>query len=59
MQVVATNDRMINPEVERTTAKMINAKTIEIATNHVVMVTEPKKVTSFIMEAAETLVAKK
>jgi pimeloyl-ACP methyl ester carboxylesterase len=57
--VIATHDRMINPELERATAKMINAKTMEIATNHVVMVTEPKKVAGFIMEAAETLVAGK
>ena len=50
---------MINPEVERATAKMINAKTMELATNHVAMVTEPKKVAGFIMEAAEALVASK
>jgi len=57
--IIATHDRMINPEVERATAKMINAKTMELATNHVAMVTEPKKVASFIMEAAEALVASK
>ena len=57
--IIATHDRMINPEVERATAKMIHAKTMELATNHVAMVTEPKKVAGFIMEAAETLVAGK
>ncbi len=57
--IIATHDRMINPEVERSTAKMIHAKTLELATNHVAMVTEPKKVAAFIMEAAESLVAGK
>jgi pimeloyl-ACP methyl ester carboxylesterase len=53
--IIATHDRMITPDQERATAKMINAKTLEINTNHVVMVTEPKKVASFIMEAAAQL----
>jgi pimeloyl-ACP methyl ester carboxylesterase len=56
--IVASHDRMINPDLERATAKMIKAKTIEIPANHVVMVTEPKKVAGFIMEAAETLIVK-
>jgi len=53
--IVATNDRMINPEQERATAKMINATTIELESSHVPMVSQPEKVTDFIIKAAQQL----
>lgn len=53
--LVAARDRMINPDLERYKAKLIKATTIELDSNHVPMVTEPKKVGAFIIEAAQSL----
>ncbi|GAB4043166.1 alpha/beta fold hydrolase [Spirosoma jeollabukense] len=53
--VVASQDRMINPDLERMLAKKIKAKTLEINASHVPMVSQPKKVASFIMEAASNI----
>ena len=53
--IVAKKDGMINPELERYKAKLIKATTIELESGHVPMITEPKKVGAFIMEAAQTL----
>lgn len=50
--IVATNDRMINPDLERTLAKKLNATTLELPTSHVAMLAQPAKVASFIIEAA-------
>ncbi|HEY4149796.1 MAG TPA: alpha/beta fold hydrolase [Chitinophagaceae bacterium] len=50
--IVAKNDKAINPELERFMAKRIKAKTIEIASSHVVMVSHPKEVLSVIEAAA-------
>lgn len=53
--IVASNDRMVNPELERAEAKMIKATTIELASSHVPMVSQPGKVADFIVEAAQNL----
>tara|TARA_R110002051_G_scaffold314666_1_gene391972 strand:+ start:29609 stop:30397 length:789 start_codon:yes stop_codon:yes gene_type:complete len=53
--IVGTDDHMISPELERAEAKMINATTLELNTSHVPMVSQPKKVANFIMEAARNL----
>lgn len=53
--IVATKDGMINPDLERYKAKLIKATTIELESGHVPMVTEPKKVGNFIIEAAQSL----
>lgn len=53
--IVAAKDGMINPDLERYKAKLIKAKTLELQTGHVPMVTEPKKVGTFIIEAAQNL----
>ena len=53
--IVGTNDMIINPELERTVARMINATTIEINSGHIPMASEPDKVATFIIGAAEKL----
>jgi pimeloyl-ACP methyl ester carboxylesterase len=53
--IVATKDGMINPDLERYKAKLIKAKTLELTTSHVPMVSQPKKVADFIMSAAGEL----
>jgi|SRR5690606_28039511 len=53
--IVATEDRMINPDQERATAKMIDAVTIELQSSHVPMVSQPDAVAEFIELAATEL----
>jgi pimeloyl-ACP methyl ester carboxylesterase len=53
--IVAAKDGMINPELERYKAKLIKAKTIELVTSHVPMVSQPGKVAEFIIGAANAL----
>jgi pimeloyl-ACP methyl ester carboxylesterase len=53
--VVAGNDRMIQPDLERKFAKAMNAKTITIASSHVPMLSHPEEVARFIAEAAGTV----
>lgn len=53
--IVAAQDGMINPDLERFKAKLINATTLELNSSHVPMVSQPGKVTDFIMAAAEQL----
>jgi pimeloyl-ACP methyl ester carboxylesterase len=55
--IVASQDKMINPDVQRATAKMIKATTLTLNTSHVPMVSEPKKVADFIIKASEKLTA--
>ncbi|PMD92310.1 hypothetical protein BWI97_19605 [Siphonobacter sp. BAB-5405] len=50
--VVAANDRMINPDLERTLAKKLKATTVEVPTSHVAMLAQPEKIASVIVEAA-------
>lgn len=53
--IVAAKDGMINPDLERFKAKLIKATTIELASSHVPMVSQPKKVADFIIMAAGKL----
>ncbi len=53
--IVAAKDGMINPDLERFKARLIKASTIELQSGHVPMVTAPKKVTDFIVVAAQKL----
>jgi pimeloyl-ACP methyl ester carboxylesterase len=53
--IIAANDRMINPDLQRAKAKLIKATSIELKSNHVPMVTEPKKVAAFILKAAHSI----
>src|SRR5450432_4592928 len=50
--VIASNDRMIAPEQEISTAKRMGSKTITVASSHVPMLSQPEKVAAFIIEAA-------
>jgi pimeloyl-ACP methyl ester carboxylesterase len=52
--IVAANDRMIQPDLERKLAKTINAKTITLPSSHVVMLSHPAEVAKLIIEAART-----
>jgi pimeloyl-ACP methyl ester carboxylesterase len=53
--IVGKNDLIINPELERAGARMINATTIELDAGHIPMVSDPDKVATYIMGAAEKL----
>lgn len=50
--VVAANDRMINPDLERTLAKKMQATTTTLPTSHVAMLAQPEEVAAVIMDAA-------
>lgn len=51
---VATEDRMINPELERTMAKRAQSTTTEIKGSHAIYVSQARAVASFIEKAAQT-----
>ena len=50
--VVASKDRMINPDLERQFAKTLNATTITVPSSHVAMLSHPKEVAKLIIQAA-------
>ena len=52
--VVAANDRMIQPDLERKFAKTIRARTITLPTSHVPMLSRPADVAKLIIDAART-----
>ena len=49
---VSTEDRTINPDLERFTAKRIGAKTIEVKASHLSLISQPDAITRLILEAA-------
>jgi pimeloyl-ACP methyl ester carboxylesterase len=49
---VSTEDRTINPDLERFMAKRMGAKTIEVKSSHVSMISHPEEITQLILEAA-------
>jgi len=49
---VSTEDRTINPDLERFMAKRMGAKTIEVKASHLSLVSQPAIITKLIMEAA-------
>jgi pimeloyl-ACP methyl ester carboxylesterase len=53
--VVAKNDRMIQPDLERAMAKKIGAKTTTLPTSHVAMLSRPKEVAAVILNAADSV----
>ena len=57
--IVAKKDGMINPDLERFKARLIKATTIELDSDHVPMISQPKKVTDFIILAAGQLSVQK
>jgi pimeloyl-ACP methyl ester carboxylesterase len=49
---VSTEDRTINPDLERFMAKRMGAKTIEVRASHVSLISQPEVITALILEAA-------
>ena len=49
---VSTEDRTINPDLERFMAKRMGAKTIEIKASHLGLISHPVEIADLIMEAA-------
>jgi pimeloyl-ACP methyl ester carboxylesterase len=49
---VSTQDRTINPDLERFMAKRMGARTIEIDSSHLSLISHPKEVSDLILEAA-------
>ena len=51
---VSTDDRTINPDLQRFMAKRMGAKTIEVKASHVSLISQPDMITGLILEAAQT-----
>src|ERR1700723_1915585 len=51
---VSTEDRTINPDLERFMAKRMGAKTIELKASHVSLISHPDEITGLILEAAQS-----
>jgi len=49
---VATEDRTINPDLQRFMAKRMHAQTIELKSSHVPLISQPEAVANLIMKAA-------
>jgi integrase len=49
---VSTEDRTINPDLQRFMAKRMGAKTIEVKASHVSLISQPDTITNLILEAA-------
>jgi hypothetical protein len=49
---VSTEDRTINPDLERFMAKRMGAKTIEVKSSHLSLISHPDEITHLILEAA-------
>src|SRR5215469_4159881 len=49
---VSTEDRTINPDLERFMAKRMEAKTIEVKASHVSLISQPDAIANLILEAA-------
>lgn len=50
---VSTDDRTINPDLQRFMAKRMGAKTIEVKSSHVSLISQPDMITGLILEAAQ------
>jgi hypothetical protein len=49
---VSTEDRTINPDLERFMAKRMGAKTIEVKASHLSLISQPEIIANLILEAA-------
>ena len=49
---VSTEDRTINPDLERFMAKRMGAKTIEVKASHLSLISHLDEITNLILEAA-------
>jgi pimeloyl-ACP methyl ester carboxylesterase len=50
---VSTQDRTINPDLQRFMAKRMGAKTVEIEASHLALISRPDAVTNLILEALD------
>lgn len=53
--VVASEDKTINPELEKWMAKRANAKTTILASSHVAMLAKPQEILEVILDAAQSI----
>jgi hypothetical protein len=53
--VIASHDRAIAPEQEKSTAERMKAKTLTLPTSHLPMLSQPREVADFIISAAASL----
>jgi len=49
---VSTEDRTINPDLQRFMAKRMGAKTMEVKASHLSLISQPNTITALILEAA-------
>lgn len=49
---VSTEDRTINPDLQRFMAKRMGAKTVEVKSSHLSLISHPEKISRLILEAA-------
>jgi pimeloyl-ACP methyl ester carboxylesterase len=49
---VSTEDRTINPDLERFMAKRMGATTIEVKASHLSLISRPREITDLILKAA-------
>jgi pimeloyl-ACP methyl ester carboxylesterase len=55
--IVATEDRTVHPELQRFVSKRMGAKTVELRSSHVPMLSQPELVLDVIRDAVKTLSA--
>lgn len=53
--IVGTEDRTVNPELQRFVAQRMNARVTELQSSHVPMLSQPERVYQVIREAAEAV----
>ncbi|MBV7532485.1 alpha/beta fold hydrolase [Chitinophaga sp. sic0106] len=53
--IIGLEDYMVPPALAKAEAKMINAKTLELKSSHIPMVSQPKRVAEFIATASQQL----
>lgn len=53
--IVGTEDRTVNPQLQRFVAQRMNAKVTELQSSHVPMLSQPQRVYEVIKEAAQTV----
>ena len=51
---VSTQDRTINPDLERFMARRMNAKTVEVDASHVSLISHPQEIADLILQATKT-----
>jgi hypothetical protein len=49
---VSTEDRTINPDLERFMAKRMGAKTVEVKASHLSLILQPAAISQLILQAA-------